>query len=374
MTMSEVESMPGWHLAPWPTTKGESRLLGVSAVSPEEIWTVGSTVDPGTGRTSALVGRWTPGLEVLRAAPADPAADVVLAAVAGAGDVVWAVGRVSDGVGGTRTRIERYRRSAPAGPGEVVGSPAVDRECALLGVAMVSDTEGWAVGGSGPGGGQDFTRTLIAHWDGEVWSRTPSPDPGTTTNQLTAVAARTADDVWAVGHSRSKETGGLSEGLVLHWDGRAWSQIPVPSSAMGGVELLDVAIAGPDSVWVAGTSGSSPNAGGPSEAAFALHWNGSAWQTIWSRGTSEFTGVSVRSEDEVWFAGYAELPNGPDNAHIERWDGHRLIAVPPIVAVNENVASALNAISAETRRVVAVGWHVASVSPIRQPGVFVAES
>lgn len=374
MAVSEAESVPVRQLAPWPATNGESELRGVSAVSSDEIWAVGSTVCPDTGRTRALVGRWTPDLQVLRAAPADPDADVLLAGVAGAGDTVWAVGRVSRGVHGTRTRIERYLRCETVEPGEVVDSPATDRECALLGVAMVSATEGWAVGGSGPGGGQDFTSTLIAYWDGGGWSRTPSPDPGTTSNQLSAVAARAADDVWAVGHSRSKESGGRPEGLVLHWDGDTWNQIPVPPSAMGGDQLQGVAIAGPDSVWVAGTSLPGPDADDQSEAAFALHWNGSDWQMLRSQGTTEFTGVSARSENDVWFAGYAELPGEPDTAHIEHWDGYRLSAATPIVTVQDNVASALNAISAGSRQVVAVGWQAARTPPVRQPQVFLAAS
>jgi hypothetical protein len=66
---------------------------------------------------------------------------------------------------------------------------------------------------------------LIARWDGSTWSTVLSPSQGTLANGLDAVAARAADDVWAVGYSSS--AAGRSDALVLHWDGSAWKSIPL---------------------------------------------------------------------------------------------------------------------------------------------------
>jgi hypothetical protein len=41
---------------------------------------------------------------------------------------------------------------------------------------------------------------LIEHWDGASWTITPSASEGPGLNALTAVAARTATDIWAVGY------------------------------------------------------------------------------------------------------------------------------------------------------------------------------
>jgi hypothetical protein len=366
MTVTGELPKPVWHLDPRLTVKGAASLEGVSAVSADEVWTVGGVVHPETGRTTALVGRWNGDFQFVPPAQADPDTDVLLAGVAGVDDVVWAVGKVADPGNGTRTRVERYRRGDVTGPGEVVASPSPDRECALNGVVVVAAAEGWAVGGSGPGGGQAFTRTLVTHWDGVAWAVIPSPNPGTKSNQLNAVAATAADDVWAVGHSRGKET----SSLVLHWDGSAWNEIPVPRATAGDDELLlDVAVAGRDSVWVVGaTAPVSP--GLPS--ALALHWNGSTWQTFRPQGLTQLSGVSVKSENEVWFAGYAQLPGGPETAHIGLWDGQRLSQVSPGAKKDDNVASALSAVTAETTHMFAVGWRVAVATPTRQPAVFVA--
>lgn len=375
--MAETGSLstPVWRLDRQLTTKGDSVLHGVRAVSADEVWAVGTTVDPGSGHSRALVGRWNHDFQFVRPAEADPDVDVLLAGVDGAGDDVWAVGQVSGSVNGVRTRIERYQRNPVGGPGQTVVSPSVDHDCALRGLVMLSITDGWAVGGSGPGAGEDFTRTFIIHWDGTTWTTSPSPSPGTMNNQLDGVAANAADDVWAVGRSRSKETGGQSEALVLHWDGSIWSQVPVPRSAEGGDELLGVAVAGPDSVWVVGRSVPGPTAGKDAlPAALALHWNGSTWQAFRPQGLTQFSGVSVKSENEVWFAGYAELPGGLETPHIERWDGRQLRSAGPDFATNGNVASALDAITAETGHMAAVGWRISRGSPTPQPAVFLATS
>jgi hypothetical protein len=285
--------------------------------------------------------------------------DVRLFGVDLAGDEVWAVG-----AGGGRPRIERYSRLSDPG-GEAVEIP-VDRDGALYGVVMLSDSEGWAVGGVDPGSGTDFTGTLIARWDGSIWSVVPSPSPGAQTNRLDAVAARAADDVWAVGRS----TGGdRSDALVLHWDGSVWTQVPVPAM-LAGVDLLGVAVAGRDSVWVAGTGVDDRSPGKPArQVALALHWDGAAWHSVQFGQTpvTQLNAVTAVSETDVWFAGYAELPGGFETAHIEHWDGQRMRAEGSGVISQENVASALSAISAAAGHLMAVGWRTTTGAPNQLP-------
>jgi hypothetical protein len=234
---------------------------------------------------------------------------------------------------------------------------------------MLSGSEGWAVGGSGPGRDLDFTRTLIARWDGRTWQEVPSPSPGKVTNQLDAVAAGAADDVWAVGHS----TGGdLSEALVLHWDGSAWTQMPIPDLA-DGIELLDVAVVGKDSVWAVGTSVPDPRATTPwRQLAVVLHWDGSSWRPVLPElvPVTQVSSVAAVSETDVWFAGYAQLPGGPETAHIEHWDGQQLRAEASGASNRGDLASALEGICAVGSRVMAVGWHISTsaTSKMPQPG------
>ncbi|GAB3897921.1 hypothetical protein GCM10029964_081570 [Kibdelosporangium lantanae] len=313
-------SLPVWHLDHRLATKGTSVLNGVRAVAPTETWAVGTAVDPDTGGKRALVGRWATDFQFVPAA--DPTAAVELSDVDFVGTEVWAVGNIIDEAG-MRTRVERYHRNGK--PPEVVASPSVDHDCALHGVTMRTATDGWAVGGSGVDKGKGgFDRTVITHWDGTTWSIVPSPSPGTLHNQLSAVAARTADDVWAVGHCSNAD--GHPVPLALHWDGVAWQQVAVPPSGIGDDELLDVATVGGTDVWIVGTSISKPSG---RQLAFALRWDGTAWQTFRS-AANQFTGVSARSATEVWVAGYAEAPDGLHQVgQLERWDGTRLSPVGP---------------------------------------------
>jgi hypothetical protein len=58
-------------------------------------------------------------------------------------------------------------------------------------------------------------------WNGSGWKRIPSPSPGATAS-LSAVAATSARNAWAVG-STSAANHGNPETLILRWNGKAWS-------------------------------------------------------------------------------------------------------------------------------------------------------
>lgn len=91
----------------------------------------------------------------------------------------------------------------------------------LNAVGAISPIDAWAVGGRS---GQS-NRTLAVHWNGVLWSVVPTPDPGSA-QELTAVAARASDDVWAVGYQELH--GDPDQPLIEHWNGRLWSVTPSP--------------------------------------------------------------------------------------------------------------------------------------------------
>jgi hypothetical protein len=55
------------------------------------------------------------------------------------------------------------------------------------------------------------SKTLIAHWDGKRWQVAPSPNPGTTGNDLDALYAQSPATVWAAG---SYSNGGFNRTLI----------------------------------------------------------------------------------------------------------------------------------------------------------------
>src|SRR5205823_5698851 len=94
----------------------------------------------------------------------------------------------------------------------------------LLGVAALSADDVWAVGYfvNSPIG----SRTLVEHWDGSKWSVVAGPNPGRNSNSLSAIAASSATDVWAVGTYTSLD--GVNRTLVERWNGSAWAVVPSP--------------------------------------------------------------------------------------------------------------------------------------------------
>ena len=81
-------------------------------------------------------------------------------------------------------------------------------------VTAISPTNAWAVGEAAGG-------TLIEHWNGTSWSIVPSPMPSGDPD-LTGIAARSANDVYAVGELPGT-SGGQFQALILRWNGTAWT-------------------------------------------------------------------------------------------------------------------------------------------------------
>lgn len=110
-------------------------------------------------------------------------------------------------------------------------------------IVMASPNDGWAVGDGG----------LILRWNGAAWSRVTSP----TRYDLRGLAAVGPHDLWAVG----------VHGTILHGDGVQWSNIPSPTTK----NLLAVSMASASEGWASVDNG---------DGLWFLHWNGSIWAPI----------------------------------------------------------------------------------------------
>ena len=97
----------------------------------------------------------------------------------------------------------------------------------------------------------------MLHWNGRAWSRVASPSVLTGTGQLTAITAVSASDAWAVGYVPAAGSG-LGRSLLLHWNGRAWSQAASPAPVAGG--LLWAVTATAKAGWAVGYVNTNPDA------------------------------------------------------------------------------------------------------------------
>lgn len=190
----------------------------------------------------------------------------------------------------------------------------------LNGAAVLGPCDAWAVGATG--GSTVANRTLTEHYDGSGWTIVPSPSPaqGGDDNVLTAVAAVSPANVWAVGSISGAQT------LIEHWDGIRWTVVPSanPGSAITASQLAGVVALTPSNAWAVGstTSGNSQ--------ALIEHWNGRAWTqaTIPAIGTSSrLNGVAASSDRNIWAAGSYGDSNG-SHPLAEQFDGNNWNVIP----------------------------------------------
>lgn len=195
------------------------------------------------------------------------------------------VGDYDEDLGGILTEHwdgERWRA--------VVAEAAPDTLAAdLLGVDMLSPDDGWAVGSSQildeliplPDGGVevvDHREGMIQHWNGTSWEPVPLPDVAESWN-LQSVTARAADDVWAVGFA-----GSTGQPVALHYDGEGWEQVRVPPYGGGKADLTDVVVKGKKEVWLVGARKASVDA---ELEGLVLRYDGRSWSRVPLPGASQ---------------------------------------------------------------------------------------
>lgn len=247
-----------WTVVPSPEgSTTTSQLLGVDAVSANDIWAVGDTSAPAPTYVQALIEHWD--------------------------GSSW----------------------------NIIPSPNVNGSSwnSLTSVAVVSANDIWAVGYYM---GTNW-RTLTLHWDGSTWSVVPSPNIGPYGNYLYSVSARAANDVWAVG---STNNGGNT--LILHWDGTSWSVVPSPNIPDWTNQLQSVTTVAADDVWAVGVATFtwyiSDGDAITSSQTIIQHWNGTTWSIVPSPNpgdgnnyygtiTNELYGVAAVLASDVWAVG-----------------------------------------------------------------------
>jgi hypothetical protein len=241
-----------------------------------------------------------------RATAATPATSGFLFGVAATGARnAWAVGS------GGRDPLDRHSKVLimhwNGSTWKRAATPRFPDASALMGVAVLSARNAWAVGQDGADfGGDSNGKALILHWDGQAWKQVRSPIPGTRA-ALDSVAAVSARDIWAVGQTNS------GRALIVHWNGTAWHQVRAP--AAGGA-LFSLSTAH-DNIWAVGmTRGGAP---------LVIQWNGTSWRKVVSPAHSDqLNGIAVMSSGSVWAVG-TRVTAPADGTHplIIHWNGAR---------------------------------------------------
>jgi hypothetical protein len=354
---------PKWNLlpaVPLPSGATSSQLQGVTVVSPQDVWTAGAWWDK--TEVHPLITHWDGSGWKAPDLPGLPKNSYLGGVDAlGAADV-WAVGSTDSGIASSSTdtpSIVHYDGSA----WQSVPTPAFSAGSGndLDGVDMRTPDDGWAVGETSTLTAPltQVDKPLILRWQGGRWLGSPVPK-SVSGGGLVAVAAASADDVWAVG-TQNSTTGpaAFSHGMVLHFDGTSWS--PADLATPLGTSLNAVAVAGPGDVWVAGEV-----CGGGCHGV-VWHLTPFGWQQVPTTGGTDLLSIVASGPDDVWVLGYEQVINNAKADHVEHWDGKQFTAedtgLPPIQspATNQGELGSATPIwaaddDAQSGELWAVGW------------------
>ncbi len=114
----------------------------------------------------------------------------------------------------------------------------------------------------------------VVHYTGAKWARIPFP------LDAQAASALSAGDIWVVGSWVGKAGKGSSPFGVEHWTRGGWHKVAVPPLSLpkgAAVQASNVVADGPGDVWAAGFLGAGM---GVAPGIVLLHWNGKAFTRI----------------------------------------------------------------------------------------------
>jgi hypothetical protein len=201
----------------------------------------------------------------------------------------------------------------------VSSPPNVDQ---LSGATALATNNVWAVGYTGPGGGNNTP--IIEHWNGTQWSIIASPNVNGT---LSAVSAVSANDIWATGYN-------IFNGVILaeHWDGTQWSIVPTAPITGCLINITGVVAIATNDVWIVGSDFDGCNS---RAIALSEHWDGTQWTSVGVPSPGKgpyrqyfFNAIAATASNNVWAVGGTTEPRVGPVPLTERWDGTQWNVIP----------------------------------------------
>jgi hypothetical protein len=228
-------------------------------------------------------------------------------------------------------------------------SPNPGTDNYLRAVSATSGTSAWAVGYYF-NTAANATDTLVLHWNGTSWAKASSPNPSSTDNELLGVSATSATNAWAVGYYTNNKSG-IDDTLILHWNGKTWSQMKSASPSASFNGLFGVSATSGANAWAVGyycVLHCGLNIGFNT---LLLRWNGTTWSRVTipdpSTTGNGLSGVSATSTSNAWAAGYYINPaTHATDTLTERWNG---TAWSKVASANPNSTfTSLSGVSADS--------------------------
>lgn len=293
----------GWTRSDIPVAQDRSFFAAaISAPAPDDVWVAGSSLsESGPRDWDAWVTHWDGSQWSTIEAP-DPPGDEHVFDVHSTGSTVWAVGAqdLDD-----EALVMRYD-----GTGwEVFDAPETRGDYETIA----------AVSGTGPddlwGGGSFYVdrfgdnRPFVVHWDGETWTRVPTPRTLNRSGaEISAIDAEVPGATWLAGSRRTSRR--KSNGFALLRRDHGWRLTVVPN-LRGGEGVAAVDAASPDEAWIGGYR-SVPEVRYP----LAFRWDGESWGRVpvedpgrWG----EMTAIGAVGDGSAWAVGDASSRRSSDD-------------------------------------------------------------
>lgn len=205
-------------------------------------------------------------------------------------------------------------------------SPAVVNR--VLHITGRSSTDLWLLGSAGatyPG------TPTIWHWNGAAWSTIPLPDTSSLGSlpQFNAITQLPDGDLLVGGDARTSYPID-NQPFVARWNGSAWVEVMritlrpqtvYPYGARGGL-VYDLVAAGPNDIWAFGHAASMGSGG---SVPMAVHYDGSTWTEydtpIVGNRTNQLIAADGSGPSDIWAVGVRRDIAGAYLPYTMHWDG-----------------------------------------------------
>jgi hypothetical protein len=313
MIGSVASASTGWSVVTAPQTGNNTILTGASARTSTDAWAVGEQFGAaGQAPPPPVSYHWNGTAWSLVATPTLGVSSSLLSVSASTATDAWAVGMSVLGRHDDGTLMEHWNGTAWSVNSSLV---VTGYTAELTGVVDLSPTNAWAVGAA--------NGSLLEHWNGSTWSEVTIPDPDFTPGTDDSISASSAGDIWVVGSTLNTATDQFVP-EALHFNGTAWSVVPMPQAGTNTSTIGAVTDISPTDAWAVGEDIGATSAVGGST--LIEHWNGSSWSIVPSPTPGAdpgLTGIAARGPSDVYAVG-SNLPSingGTVQGMILRWNG-----------------------------------------------------
>ena len=302
-----IENFNGtsWSVVPAPAVKGGT-LSGVTALSSNAVWAVGSA------NGNPLVEFFNGTSWSVQASPTISGGGTLNAVTAISSTDVWAVGNTGTGTG-RGPLIENFNGTSWS----VVQAPSAHG--ALTGISAVSSTDIFAVGG----GGKNVPNQVL-QFNGTTWSVLPN------TPDAVAVDAISATDVWVVGNNG-----------LWHFDGTFWTQAAFSNGDTAN-DFDAISGTASNNLFAVGDGFSSSNGLQTGFGTIAAQWNGTSWSPVTSANPGNnqdgLTGVTAFSNGLVVAVGNASAKTSKNAVTNSLIESATFTVSPPVTPIATTTA------------------------------------